>query len=349
VPEAVFAIPGDLATPTGGYAYDRHVLAGLPEWGVAARPLALPGSFPNPTADDLAETARLLAATAPDTVLLVDGLAFGALPPDLVAGLAPRPVVALVHHPLGLETGLPPERADALIANERAVLALARWVVVTSGATARLLVEDFDVPAPRITVAEPGTEPARRARGAGAPVTLVAVGAVSPRKGFPLLVEALAGLADLDWRLTIAGALDRDPAEAARLRAAIAGSGLEERIALPGSVDPTALETLYAFADVMVSPSLFEGYGMALAEALARGLPLVASTGGAAIDTVPDTAALKVPPGDVEALREALRTMIAHGDLRRAHADAAWAAGQKLPRWRDTARAVAGVIREIGA
>jgi glycosyltransferase involved in cell wall biosynthesis len=162
------------------------------------------------------------------------------------------------------------------------------------------------------------------------------------------LVEALVGLADLDWRLTIAGALDRDPAEAARLRAAIAASGLEERIALPGSVDATALETLYAFADAFASPSLFEGYGMALAEALARGLPLVASTGGAAIDTVPDTAALKVPPGDVGALREALRAMIADGDLRRACADAAWAAGQRLPRWRDTARAVAGVMREIG-
>ncbi len=346
--EAVFAIPGDLATPTGGYAYDRRVLAGLPDWGVEVTHLALPGSFPSPSAADLAETARLLSATAPGTVLLVDGLAYGALPPDLVVGVG-RPIVALVHHPLGLEAGLPPERADALIANERATLALARWVVVTSGPTARLLADDFDVPATRLTIAEPGTEPARRARGTGRPVNLVAVGAVSPRKAFPLLVEALTDLRDLDWRLTVAGALDRDPAEVERLRAAIDGAGLGDRVTLAGSLDPTALETLYAFADVMVSPSLFEGYGMALAEGLARGLPLVASTGGAAAATVPDDAALKVPPGEVGSLRDALRAAIADEPLRRSLADAAWAAGQRLPRWSETARAIAGVIREVAA
>ncbi|KAA2242357.1 glycosyltransferase family 4 protein [Salinarimonas soli] len=344
--EVAFAIPGDLASPTGGYVYDREVLARLPDLGVRAHHLPLPDSFPEPSEADLAETARRLAEAPAGAVLLVDGLAFGALPPALVAGLE-RPIVALVHHPLGLEPGLAPGRAAALLASERAALVHAPRVVVTSRATARILVEDFGLPMARVTIAEPGTEPAPRAHGTGSPVGLLAVGAVSPRKGFRVLVEALSGVRDLDWRLTIAGALDRAPDEAAALRAAIRAAGLGERVTLAGNIERADLDALYAAADVMVSPSLFEGYGMALAEALARGLPLVASTGGAAGDTVPDEAALKVPPGDAGALAEALRLMIEDEALRRARADAAWAAGQALPRWSDTARLIANVIREV--
>jgi len=346
VPEAIFAIPGDLAAPTGGYAYDRRVLAELPACGVPARCLRLPASYPDPTADDLAETERLLAGTPENAVLLIDGLAYGALPPALVARVG-RPTVALVHHPLGLETGLPPERAARLIEGERAALDQARRVVVTSPTTARLVADVLRVPGERIRVAEPGTDPAPRAVGGGGAVRLLAVGAVSPRKAYGLLIEALAGLADLDWRLTIAGALDRAPDETARLREAVRRAGLEGRVTLAGAVDDEALAALYARADAMVSPSLFEGYGMALAEALARGLPIVASTGGAAVDTAPDGAALKVPPGDVTALRGALRAMIADEGLRRACAEASWAAGQRLPRWRETARRIADVLQEI--
>jgi glycosyltransferase involved in cell wall biosynthesis len=168
---------------------------------------------------------------------------------------------------------------------------------------------------------------------------------VAPRKGFDVLVSALAGLADLPWRLTVAGALDRDPPTAAALAGAIEKAGLSERVSLVGVLSETELSNLYARADMLVSPSLFEGYGMALAEALARGLPLVASTGGAAGQTVPDAAGLKVPPGDVPSLRDALASMIADPDLRRRCADASWAAGQTLPRWRDTAAKVAAVLR----
>jgi glycosyltransferase involved in cell wall biosynthesis len=172
---------------------------------------------------------------------------------------------------------------------------------------------------------------------------------VSPRKGYDGLVAALRDLADLDWHLTIVGALDHAPAAAAALRAAIQATGLRERIDVAGVVDDTRLARLYDRADVFVSPSLFEGYGMVLAEAMARGLPLVASTGGAAAETVPDSAGLKVPPGDVAALREALRRMIADAALRRAFADGSWAAGQTLPRWRDTAARVAEALRTVAA
>jgi glycosyltransferase involved in cell wall biosynthesis len=258
-----------------------------------------------------------------------------------------RPLAALVHHPLGLESGLSAERRSALLASEAAALAMAARVIVTSAATARLLAADFGVPPERIMVAVPGVEPAERARGTGSPVRLIAVGAVSPRKGYEGLIEALSGLRDLDWRLTIAGSLDRDPAAAQRLQRMIEAQDLCGLVDIAGAVSDDFLDRLYDEADVFVSASWFEGYGMALAEAMARGLPLVASTGGAAAETVPDGAGLKAPPGDTNALRQALRRLIADSRLRRDLADGSWAAGRHLPRWSDTAATVARVLKGI--
>jgi glycosyltransferase involved in cell wall biosynthesis len=341
--DVAFAVPGDLSSPTGGYAYARKLLALSPNHGVNLVHLELPGGFPHPSPGELAETERVLSGS-PGRVLLVDGLAFGALPAELVRRL-PQTVVALVHHPLAFENGLAPRRRAELLASETDALAEAARVITSSFFTARLLASDFAVPPEKIGVAEPGTEPAARALGTGDPVSLLAVGAVSPRKGYDVLIHALAELGSLEWRLTIAGSLDRSPEGVSALRRAIAGAGVEARVALAGAVAEDELERLYDAADLFVSPSLFEGYGMVLAEAMARGLPIVASTGGAAAETVPDEAALKIPPGDVPALRDALRDMIVDPDLRRARADASWAAGQALPRWSDTAAKVAAVLK----
>ncbi len=344
--EIAFAVPGDLAAPTGGYAYARKLLDLLPAQGVTVRHLELPGSFPHPTKVDLEETRRLLQGCAPPEIVLADGLAYGALPIEVVASIA-GPVVALVHHPLALENGLRAPRAAELLASETAALARAQRVIATSPFTGCLLARDFGVAQDRVAVAEPGVEPAARARGTGSPVRLLAVGALSPRKGYDVLVGALGGLEDLDWHLAIAGSTDREPATADRLRGLIDEARLGSRIALAGAVGDEELARLYDAADVFVSSSLFEGYGMVLAEAMARGLPLVASTGGAAAATVPDGAGLKVPPGDVAALRDALRRVIADAPLRQRLADASWAAGQGLPRWSDTAARVAAVLREV--
>lgn len=346
-----FAIPGELSLPTGGYAYDRRVLAEWDRMGIACRHLALPGSFPSPTEADLDTTREILTATA--GLLLVDGLAFGALPEAFVAAL-PHPLIALVHHPLALEAGLSPARAAQLRASETAALRHTDAVVVTSPATKALLVADFGVAAGKVTVAEPGTDPAPRAEGsaAGKPLSLLAVGAVIPRKGYDVLVAALADLADRAWHLTIIGALDRAPDTVAALRRQITEAGLDGRISLAGAVSDARLTEAYAGADLFVMPSLFEGYGMVLTEALARGLPILCTTGGAAAETAPDEAALKVLPGNVAALRQGLGVLIDDGVARKARADAAWRAAGSLPRWQETAIRVAAacgadVLRKV--
>jgi glycosyltransferase involved in cell wall biosynthesis len=344
----VFAIPGDIDLPTGGYTYDRRVLALLPQHGVAAQHVELPAGYPLPTPADLDATARAFAGTPRDSVLMVDGLAYGAMPADVVRRAA-APIIALVHHPLCLETGLSDEHGARLRASETAALALAQRVIVTSRTTARTLVEEFAVPPDKLTIAEPGTDPAPRAPGSSGTLQLLAVGSVVPRKGYDILVRALEQISTtVAWQLTIVGATDRSPETTAAIETQIVRSPLASRIRMIGSLSERALGDVYARSDVLVLSSLYEGYGMVLAEALARGLPIVTTTGGAAAETVPDGAALKVPPADVDALADALQRVIADAALRQRLADAAWAFAQSsLPRWDYSVARIAAAIKEL--
>jgi glycosyltransferase involved in cell wall biosynthesis len=342
----IFAIPGDLSLLTGGYSYGRQILARLPGFGIDAVHCQLPGSFPNPSLKDLVDSVDAVnAAISPGDIVLIDGLAYGAFPEAAIRAIN-APIIALCHHPLGLETGLEPERSRALIASETKALALAVRIIVTSKFTARILRQDFCVPESRIAVAEPGTEPAPRAIGTGTPLSLLAVGSITPRKAFGVLAEALAGLKDLSWRLSIVGGAHRAPETAMELQRLIEARGLSSRIQCLGELEGAALGDVFHRSDIFVSPSLYEGYGMALAEAMARGLPIITTTGGAASETVPDEASLNVSPGDVAALRAALRSLISDAALCKRLSDASWRAGQGLPRWDDTASAVARAMRD---
>ena len=323
------------------------MLAGLPDKGVEVTHLRLPDGFPYPDRPALDESLHLLQAVGPGDALLIDGLAFGALPAPALAGLR-APIVALVHHPLGYETGLSQAESARLITAERAALAHARAVIVPSAVTRDTLVADFGVPLSRLTIAEPGTEPAARATGSGGPeIALLAVGSLVPRKGFDGLITALAGLRYLPWRLTIIGSAERDPACATALRHTVAALGLADRITLAGELTDAALAQAYGRADLFVFPSHYEGYGMVLAEALARGLPIVTTTGGASATTVPDAAALKVPPADGPALAAALAQVLGDARLRLSLAEASWQAGRLLPRWTDTTGIIASVLKAV--
>ena len=339
-----FVVPGPLDKPTGGYGYDRRLLAELAGLGWRTDVLHLPDTFPFPSPTDLAEAERLLDALPAGRPVAVDGLAYAVLP-DAMARLAARaPLVALIHHPLALETGLDAATVAALAASERAALAAAHGIVVTSPATAGILAADFGVPRAAIAVAVPGTDRMSPARGSGGPgVHLLAVGSIIPRKGHVELVEALAALPSGDWTLDIVGDPRLDPAEAARLEDTIRRTALMARVELTGPVVRDTLATLYDHADVFVLNSYYEGYGMAYAEAIAHGLPVIGTTGGAIPDTLGD-AAILVPPGGGPALTAALRRMIEDPDDRAALAAKARAAAARLPEWADTVGIFAGVV-----
>jgi glycosyltransferase involved in cell wall biosynthesis len=348
-----FLVPGELGTRTGGYVYDRHIIEGLRARHWEVEVLSLGEGYPAPEDAALARAAHVIESLPDGTLAVMDGLAFGVLP-ELVREHARRlDWVALVHHPLALETGLDPDRQQALFDSEQRALAHARGVIVTSPSTARALA-NFDVEASRIVVVEPGTEPAPLATGSGRDaLSLLCVATVTPRKGHALLVEALAGLKDRPWVLLCAGSLAMDPACAAALRQAIDAHGLRERVLLHGEQDEAGLRALYAEADAFVLPSFHEGYGMALAEALAHGLPVISTRAGAIPDTVPDAAGMLVTPGDAVELRAALQRLMDDAAWRAQLGAGARAARTQLPSWAQSsarfAAALAGFQRQARA
>ena len=343
-----FAIPGDPATLTGGYAYDRRIITELRRLGWDVDQVGLGDGFPNPNAAQKAVARERLLALPAYRPIVIDGLAFGILP-EAAAALHPeRPVVALVHHPLAHETGLTLREAERLHDSERAALVATRLVIATSDSTAALLHAGFGVPPGRIEVILPGTDRVPFSPGSGGhTLRLISVGAIVPRKGFDLLVEALARLTHLAWHLTIVGDRRRDPEAVARLDAAIARHRLEDRIERLGATSPEHLAALYAGADLFVLASHFEGYGMAYAEAIARGLPIVGTTGGAIAQTVPASAGCLVPPGDVDALARALHEVIGNEASRRALAAGARAAAVALPTWAESAERFAQALERL--
>jgi glycosyltransferase involved in cell wall biosynthesis len=341
----VFAVPGDLNIPTGGYAYDRRVVAELTQLGWDVQVADIGGDFPRPSAKMLAAARERLLSVPTGTPIVVDGLAFGVLP-ELAAELhRGHPLIALVHHPLALETGIPPAEATEFRRSERAALTHTDHVIATSPSTARRLCDDYGVAADRITVALPGSErrPAASRRKSET-VALLAVGSLVRRKGYDVLLAALARLQDLAWRLTIAGDRTRSPATAAALDADISRLGLDARIALAGAVSDAELEALHADADLFVLASRFEGYGMAFAAAIAHGLPVIGTTAGAIPETVPAGAGVLVPPDDVDALAVALRRLIGDATERERLGAAARAAAAQLPTWRQSAELFARAV-----
>jgi glycosyltransferase involved in cell wall biosynthesis len=341
----VFAVPGDLATPTGGYAYDRRMIAELARLGWQPEVVDIGSEFPRPSEACRAAAHAALSAVPAGRPIVIDGLALGVLP-DLAAALAEaHRLIGLVHHPLALETGLSQAEADALRRSERAALAAARHVVVTGRATARLLACQYGVPAARITVALPGVDPVAHApRRRAATVMLLSVGALVPRKGYDVLLAALGEIRDLPWRLTIVGARDRSPATVAKVEAAIATLDLGERVTLAGAVPAERLAALYGEADLFVLASRLEGYGMAFAEAIAHGVPVIGTQAPAIPDTVPAGAGLLVPPDDAPALAAALRRVIEDGSARERLAAGARAAAALLPSWPQSAEIFSRVL-----
>lgn len=340
-------VAGDPNQYTGGYLYDARIAQVLRTLGCAAETVGLAGRFPDADAAAARALDGALAALPDDALVVIDGLALGGLP-DVAARHAGRlALVALVHHPLADEWGIAPALAARFRASERRALALVRHVIVTSAYTASHLVAAYGVAPARVSTVEPGVDrPQPVARPANAVPRLLCVATLVPRKGHAVLIEALARLADLPWQCEFIGG-ERDRACAEAVRAAIAAHGLGARITLRGAVAPPDLQAAYGRADVFVLPSWYEGYGMAVTEALSHGLPVVTTTGGALATTLPADAGLAVPPGDPAALAGALRRVLSDGGLRAQLTQGARAAALALPTWDGAGRRFLDVLRRL--
>lgn len=338
-----FAYPGDLNTATGGYVYARRMMQALTEQGWVVCPLALGDGFPWPTAATSDQALDRLKQVPSEQLLVIDGLALGALPQAAqhLQQLG-RPFTALVHHPLAREAGITIDSAKRLQQSEYAALECASGVIVTSEETARTVSKDFDLSLENIVVAYPGTDrPSQASSMVSAPIKrfkrLLSVGSLVPRKGFDVLIQALAPLTALDWRLTIVGDDTRDLATTEYIKKLIQLHQLQDRIDCTGAVDQETLLDHFASADIFVLASLYEGYGMAFAEALAAGIPIIGTTGGAIPDTVPRTAGILVEPGNITAFSQALKQILTDDVLYEQLKLGAQLCASHLPTWKESA------------
>lgn len=344
-PHLHFVVPGDIDTPTGGYGYDRKVADGLRELGWTVEIVSLPGSYPDTDAATHRTAEEAFANLPGDALVLVDGLAFARLP-DLMAGQAGRlRLAALVHHPLADEGGLPVETAARFEADERAALRHAATIICTSETTGRRLRDHFGIVGSHLHIAPPGTERKSALTYERDRSRLLCVASIVPRKGHDILVEALAKIADLDWNARFVGP-SRDEPWRARLDRMISDAGLADRIEFTGPLND--LDPEYARAGIFVLATRHEGYGMAYAEALAAGLPVVGCAVGAVPEVVPPDAGALVPADDPAAFADALRRLLTDDASYASAGEGARRAAERLPLWSDTTTIIARALQEIG-
>jgi glycosyltransferase involved in cell wall biosynthesis len=349
VTEVHVIVPDDIdepARPSGGNTYDRRVCRGLAELGWAVHEHAIPGAWPRLGEAGHAALAHAVERIPDGAVVLLDGLIASAAPETLVPQARRLTQVVLVHMPLGHRP--PDDEVGAVRARERDVLAAAAAVVTTSAWSRRRLGELYAVPVDRLHVAEPGVDAARLALGSATGDALLCVAALTPDKGHDVLLDGLATATDLPWRCACVGSVVRDPEFAAGVRRR-ARDSLGDRVLFPGPRTGDELDRTYASADLLVLASRAETYGMVVTEAMARGLPVLATEVGGVGEALGhggdgSRPGLLVPPDNPAALGAALRRWLGDAELRARLRRAARDRRASLPRWPATASVLGGVL-----
>ena len=338
----------DPGRPSGGNTYDRRLCDALAEHGWSVRMRPIPGVWPRTDVDGGRALGETLATIPAGTVTLVDGLVCSAAPEVVLPESRRLRLVVLMHMPLGLEAS-----GAAARARECAVVDAAAAVVTPSTWCRRWLISAYGVDPARVHVAHPGVDPAEPAVGTPDGGSLLYVGAVTPAKGYDVLLAALARLTELSWRCVCVGTVTAGEF-VSRMQRGVLRTGLDGRVVLAGPRTGSDLAVAYAAADVLVHPSRAETYGMVVTEALSRGLPVIASRVGGvpeALGRTPDgrTPGLLVPSGDAAELAESLRLWLCDEELRSCLREAARRRRSELTGWPDTAVRVAWVLTGVAA
>ena len=341
-----FLVPGSLDRPTGGSRYDRRIIDGLRAAGLAVHVDELPGCFPDADAIARQAVAAALARIPDGQVVVIDGLVLGRLAAAVKPHAGRLRIHALVHHPLADETGVDPAQVQELIGDEARALDVASRVIATSAFTARRL-NALGLHHGEVDVIPPGCTPRPLATGRpGQPPLLLCVASITPRKAQHHLIEALAGVVDRSWECQLIGSSELDPDYAAAVARQRDAQGLRDRVSINGAADEQRLDAAYRHADLFVLPSVYEGYGMVISEAIAYGLPVITTTGGALATTLPPEAGIAVPPDDPAALRDAIADLLDAHPRRRALARGARRARRQLNDWDQSVALFMALIEE---
>jgi len=347
----------DPERPSGGNVYDRRLCAELASLGWAVRVHRVPGAWPDAGPAGARDLAAALAAVPDGALALVDGLLGSGHPQALLPESARLRLVALVHLPFGSVDSTDGAVGREVRDREARALGCCAAVVTTSRWSRHWLLDHYPLAPDRLVVAAPGVDPAPVAAASATGGRLICVGAITPVKGHDLLVDALAGVGDLDWTCTCVGSVDVDSDFVRQVVARAEAHDIARRVRMCGPLAGVPLDAAYAGADLLVLPSRAEAYGMVVVEALARAIPVVASEVGGVpealgVADIPDgeraeTPGLMVRPDDPAALARALRDWLTDPALRERLRGRALARRADLSPWSDPAARVADLLGSV--
>lgn len=342
-----FIVPGNPQIKTGGYIYDHRIIEGLTKLGWQVKVHSFDPSFPFPTKKALKSAREILHKISSGNLVIIDGLALGGMPNLIEEQKERLRIMALVHHPLALETGLSNQERKVLHQSEKRCLSMIKKIFVTSQWTKKQILK-FGKSNNKIHVVVPGTDRADLAHGSnGDLVNMLCVATLTPRKGHLILFNALEKLPKNSWHLYCVGSLERDSKTVKKLRSQLERLKLTEHITLVGEVNLKDLSAYYDNTDLFVLASHLEGYGMVISEAIARGLPVICTSAGAVSETIAADAALLVPEGDSIKLSNALLEAINDRNVLIKLANKSRAVRNKLPTWNESCNKFSKILREI--
>ena len=359
-------IYGDLDTVSGGYLYDRMLVAHLRVAGDSVEVISLPWrSYSQHLTDNFASALhRRLRGGAWD-VLLQDELnhpslflvnrRLGRVRAGAPHPYSPCPIIAIVHHLRCSEARPAWQNRLYRWVERRYLWGVRRLHLQQPHDTGRGDGPDRGRPAERGRTSGPRSSACHcHSRGRSrprvaepGPLRVLFIGNLIPRKGLHTVLDALAQ-APSGARLTVAGDADVDPAYAVTIRAQIARLGLAGCVELLGAASDEALARLLAESQVLAVPSSYEGYGIVYAEALGHGLPVIASTAGAAHEIVADgQEGFLVAPGDAAAIAAILGRLSGDRAALARMSQAALARYATLPTWAESAAQARGFLSSI--
>jgi glycosyltransferase involved in cell wall biosynthesis len=340
VPDAI----DDPARVSGGNIYDQRVRAGLRKSGWDVRVVLVPDGSGDPG-------ARTFSDLPDGALVLVDGL-IAVHNSEALAAQSSRLRIVLLAHMVASVVGeaIPPGTQDRTIADrERQALSAATRIIATSEWTrAELISRDLARPG-SVVVAQPGTEPAEATVASRSGGRMLCVGVVAPHKGQDLMVAALANLTEIDgWSCSLVGSLDVAPTFVDELMRTIRSSRLTTRTSLVGVLTGRELDREFGRADLIVVPSRIESFGMVVAEAGARGIPVVATRVGGITEATSDSAAaILVPADDPWALEVVLRQWLVSPERRGDLKTAALEARGTARTWSTTLAIIESLLDEV--
>lgn len=327
-----FVVPDGFDDPdrvSGGNVYDQRVTAELRRLGWDVRIVEVAPEAPDPDP---------LEPIPEGSLVVVDGLIAIGRPTVIEAAEARLRTVVLAH----MLAEAFPDADPHVVEGEKRALPRAHRVIAGSEWLRDELARRGLSTAERLVVATPGADEAAMATGTATGGSLLCIGVVATHKGQDTLIEAFIRLGDVpSWTCTFAGSASTEPDFATRVAAEASASGLSERTTWAGVLTAGELDDAYARTDLLVAPSRTEAYGIAIGDALARGIPVIASgVGGIPEAAQPPGAVMLVPPADPTALGDALRRWLEDPQLRASMTAAARHAAPARRRWSDTARTI---------